>query len=173
MIEETRNYQITILRYMDETDEDIDAKLARWRAGEDVPDVNATPTDGEELIVTIKQFGQKSDGSTLTDDEHEQYMNHYGRQRLESAVSTLEGPGTEREKLVNALVYSLIHIQPENLPDEMQSDFRQFMAEMTRVEGDQGSIRATVDCLNEIDVRSAIERILRFYDTVGHISKVE
>lgn len=59
MIEETQNYQITILRYMDETDEDIDAKLARWRAGEDVPELTATPTDGEELIVTIKQFGQK------------------------------------------------------------------------------------------------------------------
>ena len=47
------------------------------------------------------------------------------------------------------------------------------MEDMTFVDSYQGAIRATVDCLNEIDVRSAIERILRFYDTVGHISKVE
>ena len=42
---------------MDETDEDIDAKLARWRAGEDVTGVTATPINGEELIVTIQKYG--------------------------------------------------------------------------------------------------------------------
>lgn len=57
MANEKQNCQITILRYMNETDEDIDAKLARWRAGEDVPDVTATPINGEELVVTIQKYG--------------------------------------------------------------------------------------------------------------------
>ena len=37
---------------------------------------------------------------------------------------------------------------------------------MTFVDSYQGSIRATVDSLGEIGVRSAIKRILGFYDVV-------
>ena len=39
------------------------------------------------------------------------------------------------------------------------------MADMTHVDSDQGSIRATVDCLDDKGVDSAIEQVLS-YDVV-------
>lgn len=66
------NQVITVIRYLDETEEDCEEKLARWRAGGDARDVSATPSAGDELVVFLRNFCQWSGGSEVT---HQDYKN--------------------------------------------------------------------------------------------------
>ena len=53
-----QNYLITVIQQPGESDEDVQRKIAQWRAGEDVEDVTPHPTKGDELIVVIRNFGE-------------------------------------------------------------------------------------------------------------------
>lgn len=93
----------------------------------------------------------------------------YGWEKLHLAIHSLSGTSTQKERLVNAIAYNLIHITPENdLPPELRDEFEQFMEDIISVqaEGDEGNVRATVDSLDEISTHRAIEKIIGFYDTV-------
>jgi hypothetical protein len=93
----------------------------------------------------------------------------YGWEKLHLTVHSLAGASPQKDRLVNAVVYNLIHITPENdLPPELYDEFRQFMDEITAVEakGNEGTVQATVDSLDEIGISRAVEKIISFYDTV-------
>jgi hypothetical protein len=97
----------------------------------------------------------------------------YGWEKLHLAVHSLSlslsGASHQKERLVNAVVYNLIHITPENdLPPEQRDEFRQFIEKITSVEakGNEGTVQATVDSLDELGTSRAIEKIIGFYDTV-------
>ncbi|AQS40235.1 hypothetical protein Sps_05166 [Shewanella psychrophila] len=94
----------------------------------------------------------------------------YGWEKLHLAIHSLTGVPSQSERLVNALAFSLIHITPENdLPDSMQEEFRDFMAEMSSV-GD-GTYQATINSLDEVGIGNAIEKIISFYDTICRHNK--
>ena len=96
-------------------------------------------------------------------------MFSYGWEKLQRAVSCLAGRGDQRERLVDAVVSSLIRISPDrDLPPEIRSDFAQFIGDITSVkaERDEGNIQATIDSLDEMGVHRAVEKIIGFYDTV-------
>ena len=79
------------------------------------------------------------------------------------------GQGTQAERLVDAVVSSIIHISPESdLPEDMQREFQEFMSEITATpaQGNEGTVQATVDTLDEVGLSSAIEKIISFYDAV-------
>ena len=95
----------------------------------------------------------------------------YGWEKLHNAVHCLAGHGDWRKRLNNALL--TLHVlvaRPEDkyLPDDIQAEFSEFWKEMTSVEakGDEGTITATVNSLNEMDIDRAIEKIIDFYDTI-------
>ena len=91
----------------------------------------------------------------------------YGWEKLHLAVHSLAGLGSMDERLANAVSYNLIHITPENdLPEEIQEDFREFMSHITSVPqvGDEGSIRATINTFDEAQMTMAVEKIISFYD---------
>ncbi len=93
-----------------------------------------------------------------------------GWEKLHTAVSCLAGMGDQSERLVDAVVSSLIRITPDrDLPPEIRSDFAQFIGEITSVKGKraEGKIRATINRLDEMGVHRAIEKIIGFYDTVS------
>ena len=52
-----QNYVITVIQRVNESEEDVEKKIARWRAEEDVEDVTPQPTKGDELIVVLREFG--------------------------------------------------------------------------------------------------------------------
>ena len=97
-------------------------------------------------------------------------MNYkYGWEKLHMAVHSLAGSASQSERLVNAVVFSLIHITPENdLPDEMRDEFKEFMSDITSVEaiGDEGSVQATVEAMDEMQISNCAEKIIGFYDSV-------
>ena len=97
-------------------------------------------------------------------------MFSYGWEKLHTAVSCLAGMGDQRKRLIDAVVSSLICINPDrDLPPEIRSDFAQFIGDVTSVkaERDEGNIRATVESLDEMGVHRAVEKIVGFYDTVS------
>ena len=97
-------------------------------------------------------------------------MFSYGWEKLHTAVSCLAGSGDQRERLVDAVVSSLIRISPDrDLPPEIRSDFAQFIGDITSVkaERNEGNIQATIDSLEEMGVHRAVEKIIGFYDTVS------
>ena len=51
------NQLITVIQHADETDDDVDKKLARWRAGEVAEDIVARPSS-DELVIQIRRFGR-------------------------------------------------------------------------------------------------------------------
>lgn len=82
---------------------------------------------------------------------------------------SLAGNGTQAERLVDAVVFNLIQIRPdENLPPSMRSEFEEFMSYISSVKakGDEGTVAATVNTLDEWSRKQAIEKIIGFYDTV-------
>lgn len=97
----------------------------------------------------------------------------YGWEKLHNAVHCLAGHGDQRVRLVNAIrALHVLRVRPQDkyLPDEIQAEFIEFMEEMTSVEanGGEGNITATVKSLDEMGIRRAIEKIIKFYDTVCH-----
>jgi hypothetical protein len=97
-------------------------------------------------------------------------MTHsYGWEKLHTAIHSLCGQGTQAERLINAICYSIINITPENdLPEEMRAEFQEFMNEMTSVtaEGSEGNIQATINTLDEIALSRAVDKVISFYDTI-------
>jgi len=93
----------------------------------------------------------------------------YGWEKLHSAVHTLTGQSSQSERLEGAIIYNLIHINPDNdLPEEMREEFKEFMNEISSVEAqnNEGNVHATVNTYDETQVSRAIEKIINFYDTV-------
>lgn len=93
----------------------------------------------------------------------------YGWQKLYGAIHSLAGENSQKERLVNAIAYNLIHITPEkDLPSELRDEFRQFMKKMTSVtaKSNEGTIQATITQLDEIETHRAIEKIISFHDTI-------
>ena len=56
----------------------------------------------------------------------------YGWEKLNIAIHSLCGKGSQAERLLNAVAYNLIHITPENdLPEDIQDEFKKFMHKIT------------------------------------------
>ena len=94
----------------------------------------------------------------------------YAWEKLHLAVCSLAGTGDQRERLVNAVLSLVAGVMPDHhLPPEIRSEFEQFMEEITSVDakGDEGTLQATVDTLDEIGVQRAVDKILSFYDTIS------
>ncbi len=64
-----------VTRYLDETQEDVDAKLVRRGAGEDLADVQMRLIKGPEIIITLLSSCHYSDGSIVTQEEYERWCN--------------------------------------------------------------------------------------------------
>ena len=98
---------------------------------------------------------------------------NYRWEKLYNAVLCLTDAGDQRTRLDNAIrTLNVLRVRPQDkyLPDEIQTEFIEFMKEMTSVEvnGDEGTITATVNSLDEMGIRCAIEKIIHFYDTICH-----
>lgn len=51
------NHILIVEQQVGESDEDVSAKIERWRRGEHASDLNAQPTQYDELVVVLRVFG--------------------------------------------------------------------------------------------------------------------
>lgn len=93
---------------------------------------------------------------------------NYAWEKFHVAIGSLTGARSQRARLVGAYAYSLIHLKPDDLPKEIREQFRQFQHDMTRVpaKGDEGSIQATVDAMDDEEVQRMVDAIVSMHDTV-------
>lgn len=96
-------------------------------------------------------------------------MYNYGYEKLSDAMHLLTGAGSQKERLLLAVVTCLIHIDSEkDLPEAIRNDFRTFRRKMTSVpaRGNEGTVKAAIDTLNRNRIGQAIEEVILFYRTV-------
>lgn len=96
--------------------------------------------------------------------------NFYGWEKLQNAVSSLDDVCDQRTGLLNAVVYSLIHIDPgRDLPVEIQSDFKCFMKELRTAtpQADEGRICPTINEMDDTAVQDMVTRIIGSYENVS------
>jgi hypothetical protein len=96
----------------------------------------------------------------------------YGWEKLYKAVSCLIGAGDLKIRLQSAME-CLCPLKedeyPIHIPNEILNDFSKFMKDMTCVKpsaGEDGTISATLNSLDEAGLEHAAKQILSFYDAV-------
>lgn len=94
-------------------------------------------------------------------------MSPYAWEKFHSAITSLVGHETPRERLLNACL-ALRTLRPEDLPPEIQDEFVQFRKEISRVEarGDEGTIAATIRAIKDDEVDRLVKQIIGMHDTV-------
>jgi hypothetical protein len=96
-------------------------------------------------------------------------LNTYGWQQFHKATLCLVWAGSQRERLVGALAYCLVHVKPdEDLPEEIRHDFKTMMQELASkpARGNEGTFAATVATLSDLDVSRYCEKIVSMYDAI-------
>jgi hypothetical protein len=94
-----------------------------------------------------------------------------GWEKLHLAVQVLTGTAAPRERLIEALIGHLVHLDPaDDLPYELREEFSDFVRAMTTplagAEGQAATVPLRVSALDAIAVQRAYDRILDYYDTV-------
>ena len=93
----------------------------------------------------------------------------YAREKFNLAIRSLAVPGLQRERLVNAYVYNIIHVKPEAVPADIRDELRQFQHDITRVDakGGEGKVQATVNAMDDAEVNGMIERVISMHDAIA------
>jgi hypothetical protein len=89
----------------------------------------------------------------------------YAWEKFHEAIRSLVGPGSQRERLVNAMVYHIIYVTPDEVPSEIKDEFRQFREGFALVEakGGEGNIKATIDEMDDAEVNKMILHIINMH----------
>jgi hypothetical protein len=92
----------------------------------------------------------------------------YAWEKFHLAIDCLAGAGSQRERLVGAYVSNLIRLNAEDLPIEIQDEFRKLQRDITRQDatGSEGTVQATVNTMDDGEVASMVKNILSMHDTV-------
>lgn len=86
------------------------------------------------------------------------------------AVSTLAtGPGSIQQRLADAYIHGLIRLKPEDLPTELQGEFRAVVDALTREEPkrSEGPILARTRAMSADEAGRLAEKILVIYDGIA------
>lgn len=94
----------------------------------------------------------------------------YTWEKFHEAIRTLAGKGTQQERIISA--YSKIsRLEPDNIPEEIQEDFRELEADITKVQGDEGSVKATVRQMNEGEISRVIDKIISMHNDIMRLEE--
>ncbi len=91
-----------------------------------------------------------------------------GWEKFHAAMNTLTGSGSQKERLLKAYSYNLVHIKKNNVPADVWDELNQFSKDMTKIQvtGNGGSIKATVHEMNDLEVDSMVKKIIYMHDSV-------
>src|SRR5262249_29172413 len=86
----------------------------------------------------------------------------YGWEKLNQAMYFLIGPGSQKERLVQAIAPLSLIRSEQNLPRTMRAEFSEFIKEMKR----KATVAATVQDLSAEELADAVEVVLILYDQI-------
>ena len=90
----------------------------------------------------------------------------YAWEKFHSAIHSLAGSGSQKDRLASAYIYNLARLEPKDLPEEIQDDFREFVTEITKIEGPDGSVKATISKMDELEISRMIDKLISMHDTI-------
>ena len=96
-----------------------------------------------------------------------EYDTHNTYERLRLAVESL---ATGRGNLQDRLYYAFLHIsvfRVEDFPERLRADFTEICEGMTKVKGDEGSIKATCEVMDDDEAEKIAQQILDLFTTIA------
>jgi predicted RNase H-like HicB family nuclease len=122
----------------------------------DLPGVIATGKTREEVERRIRE------GIEI-------YRLDYAWEKLHAAVLTLaEGSANVRERVADAYIGQLIHLDPEDLPGSIRADFAALEAPLARVAAaDEDRVVKMAAAINDFEAKQIAAKIVALYDEVA------
>lgn len=93
----------------------------------------------------------------------------YAWEKFHGAVLTLAGQGDQRDRLANAYLFDLMHVDVKTLPESIQHDFEMLQETLTSgtPEADEGTVVASVKSMDEFQMHQLVEKVVSMYDTIA------
>ncbi|MBB3324217.1 hypothetical protein [Atlantibacter sp. RC6] len=91
----------------------------------------------------------------------------YAWEKFHGAVHSLASEGDLKTRLIRAYVFNITPLNRDNdIPKELLERYDEFVHLMTKVpaQGDEGSVAATVNKMDEIEMERATDLIIGLYD---------
>lgn len=88
---------------------------------------------------------------------------NYNMEKLSNAVRSLAtGKGSIQDRLINAYIYHLIHVNPDFLSEDNKVLYLSLQDKVTRKEakGNEGSVKATVELMSDDEAQEIASQIL-------------
>lgn len=95
--------------------------------------------------------------------------NTYPHEKFSNAISSMAvSPKSIQERIADAYVYNLIHLKPEELPEEIRYQFTELAKKLTAVEpnGNEGSVSATTNQMSTDEAIEIAQEIVSMADSV-------
>ncbi|MBZ0298949.1 MAG: hypothetical protein K8J31_04365 [Anaerolineae bacterium] len=98
-------------------------------------------------------------------------MNHdyfYPHEKFSSAIYTLAtGAEMLQNRIADAYISHLHTLEPEDLPESIQDQFRNLCQRLTRIKDVQrGSVQATMNFMNDADAREVAIQIVEMFQAI-------
>jgi hypothetical protein len=92
----------------------------------------------------------------------------YAWEKLYSAVDTLCGQGSQRERLVKATTLYLSNVRSDDLPVDLRREFVQLMSDLTgvRAHGEVANIQAAISSLDVPVREQVVRKIVHIFSSV-------
>lgn len=92
----------------------------------------------------------------------------YVLEKLHVAVSILVGAASIQDRLHDAFISALMVLTAEDFPEDMRADFTFIEECLTSVEGvgDEGSVRASADALNDDEAANVADKIFELFTAI-------
>jgi len=93
----------------------------------------------------------------------------YAHQKFSAAVESMaESPASIQRRIADAYIDQLHILNPDDLPDEIRTDWRVTVEELTAVKaaGNEGDVNATVQSMSQDAAVAIARRIVHMYDVI-------
>lgn len=96
----------------------------------------------------------------------------YTWEKFHGAIHSLAGEGTQKERLYSAYMNNLMRLEiRDEIPLEIMNSFITLKKTLTSIEpkGDDGSIKASIDNMEDCKVKEMINLIISMHDKIVRI----
>jgi hypothetical protein len=81
-----------------------------------------------------------------------------------AAVSDMAAdPNTLQKRLYNVFISHLLALRPDEFPPKIKTEYEQMIKQVTRVEGSEGTLKATINIMSEAEAIEVTKKITRLW----------
>lgn len=93
----------------------------------------------------------------------------YARYKFQKAISELSRDGTLRERLINAFLVNLIHIDQADLPETVRNDFLNFKYRIIQNHPETAyqTVESMVIKMDDPEVQKLIDTLFSMYEVIS------